>query len=423
MKKLTAILLALTLLLALAACGGDKPTEPAAQPTTQNTQNEPSAANEEPSATGEIKGELYDAGNVTVFVPEGWKAFPQADVFSDEEGAVNPDVLRVCKGGETDWDLFSKPNIQINYWGPSVTGMLTDKDWYDNAEDIDPITTGEHNWIGYKGESLGSKLIILFEDLGNIQYQATLWYETDGGSISLEDPDVLAILASPFASDGTVPTGAAAGTEPTEEPGGAGTVEADYEWWERDWYGWWCVRNAAGMYEGLNDIAWDAYAHIDVYYDDTGLLQLWSDTATMYSALCNCWLTFEPGTDGRGRLVSDTGSFFDSGEWLGRSVEPGPIDAGDWDVDPTATSVSHFENMVEIVGHYVDPENEANYFDYYIYLRPWGARWEDVESGDTSGCIYRDMMPIHYTDWYLPLLEQGVTEAPESYDEGLSMLG
>lgn len=58
-----------------------------------------------------------------------------------------------------------------------------------------------------------------------------------------------------------------------------------------------------------------------------------------------------------------------------------------------------------------------------MYLRPWGTEWEDVRNGDTSGCIYGDMMPVRYDDWYAPLLEQGVTELPASYADGQTLLG
>jgi len=376
--------------------------------------------------SGSGEGELYDAGNVTVLVPAGWKAFPQSDVFAEEEGAMNPDVIRVCKGGETDWDLFTKPSIQINYWGPSVTGLPTDKDWYEDAKDLEPITTGDHHWTGFQGASMGSKLIVLFEDLGNIQYQATIWYETDDGSISLEDADVQAILASPFPSDGTEATGA--GEEPAggSEIGGSDVgepVEQDYEWWAGDWYGWWCIKNASGIYTPLSDIAWDAYAQISVFFDDTGLVMLWDSETDMYNALASCWVTFEPGTDAHGRMLSDSGAFFDGGSWLeGPSVTTAPIETGDWEVDAGDSTVSHFRDMIEICGSYQDPNDPANSFDYFVYLRPWGTLWDDVRDGDTSGCLYSDMMPILYDNWYLPLVQQGVTELPESIEAGFGML-
>ena len=47
----------------------------------------------------------------------------------------------------------------------------------------------------------------------------------------------------------------------------------------------------------------------------------------------------------------------------------------------------------------------AEDFWYIINLRPWGYDWSDVEEND-------DLIPYYYYDWYLPMVEDGVTEAP-----------
>ena len=61
----------------------------------------------------------------------------------------------------------------------------------------------------------------------------------------------------------------------------------------------------------------------------------------------------------------------------------------------------------------MDPDNSGDSFDYEIYLRPWGTEWEDVRSADISEMPYDDMMPAYYDSWYLPLIKDGVTEAPD----------
>ena len=142
MKKKIALLLTLCLLLTMVTgCSKEEPSlqETLQQDTTPGTQqpaSEPEAVPEtspELPKAEEIGGELYDAGNVTMLVPDGWKAFPDLDVFSDVEGATNPDVLNVSKGGQSDFDLFTKPYVRIAYFGPNVQMMEPDAEWYENV--------------------------------------------------------------------------------------------------------------------------------------------------------------------------------------------------------------------------------------------------------------------------------------------------
>lgn len=144
----------------------------------------------------EVTGETFDAGKVSALVPSGWKAFPQHDVFSDDPNTMLPDVINIIKGGTSDSDMFTKPYIRFDFGGEDKELYFTDKDFYDDVVDIEPITTGEHTWTGFSCTSLGYKMTILFCEEGNIQYQATVYTEQSGGKISLEDADVQAILAS-----------------------------------------------------------------------------------------------------------------------------------------------------------------------------------------------------------------------------------
>ena len=434
MKKLLCILLSLLLVLSIAACGGTSTgggdDDDDSPKTSKTDKDDKDSKDGNDSESGEVTGEYYDTGNFKALVPEGWKAFPQHDVFSDDPNEMNPNRLTISKGGEDDWDLFTKPNVQISYGGASTTLMATDESWYEDVEALDTVVSGDHTWTGFKGTSLGYKYIFLYEDTGKIQYQISIMYETDNGSISLEDADVKAILASiePTNPDDLAAIAEAKPEDPatTDEPGTTDvpvTTSNDYDWWKGEWYGWWCVTDGTGVFENLNDIAWDAYAEINVYYDGTGIITLWDTETSRSSALVNCRLTFEPGTDAHGKMVSDTGSFFDSGSWLTNwEINAAPIAARDWVVDAGASTVSHFDDMIEIAGKYVDPYYSTESFTYHIYLRPWGTTWDDVKEGDTSGCLYRDMMPLYYDTWYLPLLEKGVTTMPDSFTDGKTIL-
>ena len=99
MKKVLALLLAAAMCAAaLTGCGGgDKPKE-TEKPDTK---------------IPEVPGEVFDAGNVQALVPEGWKAFPQKDIIADN-GTMDPDVISICKGAETELDLMSKPFVRID---------------------------------------------------------------------------------------------------------------------------------------------------------------------------------------------------------------------------------------------------------------------------------------------------------------------
>ena len=420
MKKGLSLLLALCMLAALlTGCGKEDPANlkediqqktESAQPETQEKTEEP--PKEQPNKT-EIAGERYDAGNVTVLVPEGWKAFPDLDVFSEEEGATNPDVLNISKGGQTEADLFTKPYVRIAYFGPSIQMGKPDASWYEDVKDVDPFTAGDHHWYGFTCDSLGTKLAILWCEEGRLQYQASIFLGSGDDTISHEDADVQAILASVEPSD---PNAASMEAEPSvlEE-----WEEEEFDsFWNGQWYGWWCVKYASGDYETFDGIAWDLYAVIEDYGDGSGYLTLWDTETTRARPLVRGDVNF----DSFGVMTSGSCTFYDGGEWLPNVVTVQPKEIYDWYVDPESSSVSHFENMIEIEGFYEDPNNDDNYFTYYMYLRPWGTDWEDVRNGDTSGCIFDDMMPVIYDDWYVPLLNLGVTELPDCIDDGFALI-
>jgi len=117
------------------------------------------------------------------------------------------------------------------------------------------------------------------------------------------------------------------------------------------------------------------------------------------------------------------GTFFYGNTWVEQlAVAQMPMEENSWKVDPENSTVSHFENMIEIAGHYASPANPSDSFDYYIYLRPWGTLWEDVRNGDTSGCLYKDMMPLYHDNWYVSLLNLGYESPVPSFQEGIDII-
>lgn len=243
MKRIIAFLLVFAL--CFSGCGSD---EPSAEPE-QSKPESPSGA--------EIEGEFFSAENVKAVVPEGWMAFTIADVFSDVEGAKDPDVIQICKGAESDFDLFTNPYVQINYYGPDVEFFAPGKDWYTDTEDIKPFKAGNHEWEGFTGYSDEYLFAILWCIEGDIEYQATMWLNGENISINYNDDDVLAILASVAPANGTSSSGV---TFSDEEPLSA--EDAIYERYIGDWNGVLKIYDCTGDYTSLENVVTGACARI-----------------------------------------------------------------------------------------------------------------------------------------------------------------
>ena len=188
---------------------------------------------------------------------------------------------------------------------------------------------------------------------------------------------------------------------PAETPAPADSV------WAGDYYGWWAVLDPAGDFVvDDSDIlpAWDVCASIIDYGDGTGYLNIWDEDNDV---VVKAGVTFASGLTEKGTMACRNGNFWDS-----------ELKEGDWVVEPADSMVSEFANMLCIDGKYIDPENAENSFEYMIFLRPWGMRWDDVAAADTTYMICDDMVPIEYTNWYLPLIEAG-EPMPDSF-EGLN---
>lgn len=410
MKKMIAILMTVLMSMSLlAGCGGS------------------GGGGDTSSNEITVKGTVFDAGNVKALVPEGWKAFEVPDAFSDE---MDPDIMHIIKGGSKDTDMLSHAYIRLEYFGPDRWMLTPDKEWYEDCTDLQPFEAGGYTWNGFSGMTMDTPITVLWTEADNIGYQLNLMTDADKSSFKLEDADVQAILMTLRPSTEADPEteikiAAAGGTADKPDADKKDAAAADFSWWNKEWYGWWTMKNGTGSYQGPCDagVCWDTYANIEVYDDNTGYLTLWDTETAKDSPLIRGYLNFEEGSDSRGKLVNDWITFFDAGQWLPQFyATPMDIDAGEWIVDPSNSSVSHFENMIEITGHYEDPDGTGEGFDYYIYLRPWGTDWSDVANGDTSGCLYKDMMPVIYNDWYVPLVNMGES-LPDSIADGFAILG
>ena len=211
MKKTLALLLAAALLLSCAACTGkvapkqEGPIETTPAPGNSQQTDLPSGGasggettpgDEAGGADAAPAGTLYDTGSFSVFVPEGWTASAVPDIWAEEEGAIDPNSIRLIKGGSSDLDLFTHPYIQLDFHGEDSILWTPEKDWYDDGEDLEPTTLDGLTWKGFTATSLGAPLAVLWTEGEVIQYQANVFLSASQGEISLEDRDVRAILAS-----------------------------------------------------------------------------------------------------------------------------------------------------------------------------------------------------------------------------------
>lgn len=185
------------------------------------------------------------------------------------------------------------------------------------------------------------------------------------------------------------------GEAPGDAPAPSSDREFSLEWWEGDWYGWWIIYEGEGDWAEAEDVAFDVCGRINVDPSTaSGHISLWDQDEGNNKVRWEVDLAFVEGYDDRGIMCSETGSFW------GESM---PV--GNWYVDPTEYPYCEFENFICIQGTYEDSYGEG--FTYYIFLRPWGTRWEDIRSGDMSDMPYTDMMPVLYDGWYLPLINAG----------------
>lgn len=177
-------------------------------------------------------------------------------------------------------------------------------------------------------------------------------------------------------------------TTDTAAPAG----DALLDWWNGDWYGWWTMYGCYGYYEGMDGMAWDVCGTIDIGEDYTGTVTLWDEDYTRDNAMVIADVSLsEAGTGEYGTVTSEGGYFTDI-----------PLEHADWIVDP---GLSDYGDLIWITGFYENGEDE---FTYEIYLRPWGASWDDLSE---------DVQPLYYFDWYLPLIEAGAA-MPDAIGEG-----
>lgn len=145
-----------------------------------------------------------------------------------------------------------------------------------------------------------------------------------------------------------------------------------------DWYGWWKMENTSGDWAKMYGYWWDCCAEAQEDGESVRLL-LWDEDLPKETLLAV--LRLESEKDGALRCAG--------GEFLSAVMEE--------DGCEIELKQEGEEKFLTITGHYDAVVKEGS-FDYSIFLRPWGQRWEDAEE---------DELPYYYESWYLPLIEDG----------------
>ena len=198
--------------------------------------------------------------------------------------------------------------------------------------------------------------------------------------------DVSAGQTDAFAGMAAVTDGDAQPVGPAAAGGGAPPVsfaapaKADSSGWGKSWYGWWHTENCTGKYaEVWEGTRFDLCAEIS-----DGWMFLWDQYSPRDDALAE--FAFETGGSA-GSAVNGMGFYKDM------LVLGGEL------------SFTADGDALRFRGRY---KTDTGSFDFDGVLRPWGDAWEGVPAGE---------MPATYQEWYLPLIQSGVTEPPASFQE------
>ena len=252
------------------------------------------------------------------------------------------------------------------------------------------------SWVVLNGDGTG--LLSLFGDTSAITYDEQFLMEdgekvsytlTDNGlEFTMEGNCVFVFEVTDEMPNLTV-------TEEPEEPEDPVDLpEAEpvsgVQTWNGDYYGFWAIDTVWDTQKDwvLEGAYWDCCATVEIDEDGTGILTIWDEDYAKEEPLAELGISVTE-SDGVARFCGEDGYFMGA-----------PLEHADWlwYSDDTA-----YENMFMIDGMY---EDDTEDFWYCIFLRPWGTDWSDVEAEG-------ELIPYYYYDWYLPMVNSGVTEAPD----------
>lgn len=265
----------------------------------------------------------------------------------------------------------------VGYWALHHT--VGDADMTKSKEDIDALENqlGAEIYLELYEDGTG---VLNWEELSEITWGDGLLIAPDDSTTSyfLEDGMLVVDIVGTYfyftPGEGI----------PGELPN-AQLTPYDLEYYEGDYYGWWSYADVIVGDPEMEGAWWDCCMSVDLYADGTGTLTIWDEDYGKDDPLAVVDVTVSV-TDGVARFASEEGQFMGY-----------PVEHADWLFYSDDTI---YENAFGFYAMYADSEAEI---ECYFFMRPWGIVWDDADESD---------LPYYYSDWYLPLIEEGVTEAP-----------
>ena len=273
------------------------------------------------------------------------------------------------------WAMFYSPMQGGAVLSNSTIFKSADSYEYIGEENMDDVAPGSSLEVAltYKLNNNTDPVIISFSDL----------LDEETGELTI-DVTELEVKTAPDAEGSEN-----LDSEPVTGDDSEQTELTGIQAWSGDYYGYWVIdsvwANVTDWVEEGN--YWDTCATLELNEDGTGTLIIWDEDFTKDEPLAQMGITASE-TGGVGRFVCEDGDF------LGL-----PLAHADW---LWYTDATEYGDMFVINGQFDDGEDD---FWYEIYLRPWGTDWSDVAANG-------EPIPYYYDDWYVPLVNSGVTEAP-----------
>ena len=146
----------------------------------------------------------------------------------------------------------------------------------------------------------------------------------------------------------------------------------------QSYYGWWDIGDAGDAWQDYKGMSFDCCAVIEFDKSGNGEFIMWDEDSSYKSPLARVKLK----TNEKELLV-------DKGAFLNCVVDESNL---------RFSSDSAFDDMLVAELAYSD---DGGVFNSVIYLRPWGLNWDDIQENAP------ELMPYHYDNWYLPLIEAG----------------
>ncbi|MBE5760865.1 MAG: zinc-ribbon domain-containing protein [Clostridiales bacterium] len=240
-------------------------------------------------------------------------------------------------------------------------------------------------------EEGGSGSIYLFGETAPISYDDkkitigdySLDYTFDGVELVMQDSDGTSYTA--------VKTNESVPEHAEDIPGEVIGEDNEYEVWNGDYYGWWIIYDVWEGDDSYEGNWWDSCASVNIGSDGIGSITIWDENTEKSAPMIEAGLSASVLGDGTFRFCSEDGYFrndvVEHADWLYYSDE------------------TEYDDLLQFTGTY---EEEGFEFDYKIFLVKWGSDWAQMIQDDP------DLLPFYFDNWYLPLIEDGVTEAPDT---------